>query len=109
VDSEKHRKMMLVTAAVLSVGAGSYWFLGRDSGAGRPDALVEGNVVRKPRATADTPAPPRKPPHTVPANKEEATVPTRKTREGTEDTNPGRKPRSRPDKTVTIKPITPMG
>ena len=110
MDSEKRQKMMLVTAAVLSVGAGSYWFFGRDSGTERPAALVEGDVVRKPRATADAPAPAptRKPPSAVPA-KEEATVPTRKIRDDTENTNPGRKPRPRPDKTVTKKPITPMG
>ena len=108
MDSEKRRKMVLVTAAVLSVGAGSYWFFGRDTDAGRPDALVEGDVARKPRATADAPAPPRKPTPAGPTE-EDATVPTRKVREENEATNPGRKPKPRPEKLEKRKPITRMG
>ena len=104
MNSEKQQKVMLVTVAVLSVGAGSYWFFGRDSGAERPVALVAGDTTRKPRATADAPAPPRKPPYAVPA-KEEATVPTRKIHEETENTKHGRKPRPRPEKSGTKKPV----
>lgn len=108
MDSEKRQKVMLVTAAVLSVGAGSYWFLGRDNGAERPAALIEGDVVRKPRPTADAPAPPRKPTPALPSE-DGATVGPRKPPPEPKDTNPGRKPPPRPDKTVTNKPIKPMG
>ena len=104
VDSEKRQKMMLFTAAVLSVGAGSYWFFGRDSDVGRPDALVEGDVVRKPRVTDVAPTPPRKPTQAGSAE-EEATVPARKIREDPENTNPVRKPKPRPEKSGTKKPV----
>jgi len=100
--------MMLIAVAVLSVGAGSYWFFGRDSGAERPVALVQGETIRKPRAVIETPSPPRQP---TPARPPEdgAVVVQRKPPPEPENTTSGRKPRSRPDKTVTKKPITPMG
>jgi len=104
VDSEKRRKMMLVTAAVFSFGAGSYWFFGRDTDTGHPDALDEGDVARKPRVEAEASPPPRKPAPDRPSE-EGVTAPTRKVREEAEDTNPGRKPRPRDDRREPRKPI----
>ena len=104
MDSEKRQKMMLVAAAVLSVGAGSYWFFGRGHGAARSDTLVEDKVVRKPRATVDAPTPLR-----MQASAQVSgacpTVARRKPPPEPVDTTTQRKPRPRPDKAGTKKPI----
>ncbi|MDO8630218.1 MAG: hypothetical protein Q7R41_06965 [Phycisphaerales bacterium] len=96
--------MMLVTAAVLSVGVGSYWFFGRDSGEERPVASVEADTMRKPRAAADAPAPPRKPTPALPSE-DGAAVGQRKPPPEPENTNTERKPRPRPVKSGTNKPV----
>lgn len=106
MDSEKRQKLMLVAAAVLSVGAGSYWFFGRSRGEVRSDALVEGGVVRQPRATANAPTPARKPPAKIVSGDSPAVAP-RKPRPDADDANTTRKPRPRPDKAVTKKPTSP--
>jgi len=47
VDAQKRQKVMLAAVAVLALGAGSYWYLGRDSGGNKTVAIEEGTVKRK--------------------------------------------------------------
>jgi hypothetical protein len=102
MDAQKRQRMMLVVAAVFSVGAGSYWFLGRDSDAVPPEALAGAEIDRKPRVQADPPPQTRKPVSKPPAP-EPPTVAPRKTREPAPDkTNFGRKT-SRPERTPATK------
>lgn len=103
MESEKRQKMMLLAAAVLCIGAGSYWYLGRDHEESRSVTLADNEVVRKPRPTAETPTPSRKPPP-APTSAESPTVTARKPPPEPPDPNTGRKPRPRPDK-AGQKPI----
>ena len=107
MDSQKRQKMMLVAAAVFSVGAGSYWFFGRDSDAVRPQALAGAEIDRKPRVQAEAPPRTRKP-EAKPSAPEPPIVAPRKPREKPpEYTNTGRKP-VRADRTpANRKPTTP--
>jgi len=107
MDAQKRQKMMLVAAAVFSVGAGSYWFFGRDSDAVRPQAVARAEIGRKPWVQAEAPPQTRKP-ESKPSAPEPPTVAPRKTREeAPENADPGRKT-SRPDRTpAKRKPTTP--
>ena len=102
MDSEKRQKVMLVAAAVLCVGAGSYWLFGRDSDEKRPVALVQGGALRKPHAATETPSPPRKPNLTLPSDDGTAEV-QRKPPPEAVNTHTTRKPSSRPGKSDTKK------
>ena len=78
VDAQKRQKLMLALVAVLALGAGSYWFLGRDSGGGKSAAIVEGPVVRKEKAVKEEPTKLKKDPKAV--TREEAKTVERKER-----------------------------
>ena len=102
MDAQKRQKMMLVAAAVFSVGAGSYWFLGRDSDAVRPEALAGAEIGRKPRVQAEAPRPDRKP-ELKPSAPEPPTAAPRKPREDVpKNADRGRKT-SRPERTSATK------
>lgn len=47
MDAQKRQKVMLVAVSVLALGAGSYWYLGRDSGGSKAVVVNEGPVVRR--------------------------------------------------------------
>ena len=47
MDAQKRQKVILVAVSVLALGAGSYWFLGRDSDEGTSAGISEGTVQRK--------------------------------------------------------------
>jgi len=102
MDAQKRQKTMLVAAAVFSVGAGSYWFFGRDSDAVRPEALAGAEIDRKPRVQAEAPRPDRKP-ELKPSAPEPPTVAPRRIREEVpENAGPGRRT-SRPERTPATK------
>ena len=102
MDAQKRQKMMLVAAAVFSVGAGSYWFFGRDSDAVRPQALAGAEIGRKPRVQPEPPTWTRKP-ESKPSAPEPPIVAPRNTRgEVPDNPDAGRKP-SRPERTPPTK------
>ena len=107
MDAQKRQRMMLVAAAVFSVGAGSYWFFGRDSDAVRPEALVGAEIGRKPRVQPEPPTWTRKP-ESKPSAPEPPIVAPRNTRgEVPDNPDPGRRTR-RPERThLSKKPPTP--
>jgi hypothetical protein len=102
MDAQKRQKTMLVAAAVFSVGAGSYWFLGRDSDAVRPEALAGAEIGCKPRVQAEAPPPGRKP-ESKPSAPEPPTVAPRRIREDVpKNADRGRKT-SRPERAPAAK------
>jgi hypothetical protein len=104
MDAQKRQKMMLVGAAVFSVGAGSYWLLGRDSEAVGPQALAGAEIGRRPRVQAEAP-PPNRPIEARPSAPEPPTVAPRNTREEVpENADPGRRPRRSERAPATKKP-----
>jgi chromatin remodeling complex protein RSC6 len=101
VDAQKRQKVMLVAVAVLALGAGSYWYLGRDSGGSKSAVLSEGTVVRKEKKAQEEPTSKRKKdPKAV--TREEPTTVERKEREAPEETTVERK-KKREDKTKEKK------
>ena len=102
VDSEKRQKLMLVVVAVLALGAGSYWYLGRDSGGGKSAKPIDGVVERKQRAAPKEDPSARRKTEAKPATRQEPATVERKEREAPEDNTVDRKKR-REDKTKEKK------
>jgi len=96
VDAQKRQKVMLAAVAVLALGAGSYWFLGRDTGGNKSAAIEEGPVQRKAKVVSDEPTKKKKDAKAV-VRDEPVTV-ERKEREAPEETTVERK-KKREDKT----------
>jgi len=87
--------------AVLALGAGSYWFMGRESEGTKSATLSEGPAVRKERAvTEDTRSKRKK--ETRTATREEPTIVERKEREAPDENTVERKKR-REDRTKEKK------
>jgi len=103
VDAQKRQKLMLAVVSVLALGAGSYWFFGRDSGGSASGGLTEGPVVRKERVVKEEPVSKRKK-DTRPVTREEPTTVERKVRDAPEETTVERK-KKREEKTKEKKKI----
>ncbi len=101
MDAQKRQKLLLVVVAVLALGAGSYWFIGRDSDSGKTAAMVEGPVARKERAAVQDNKS-RRNKETKTAVREEPAVVERKEREAPDDNTVKRKEK-REDKTKEKK------
>ena len=102
VDAQKRQKVMLAAVAVLALGAGSYWFLGRDSGGSQSAALSDGPIVRKEKAATDAPKSIRKKDPKAATSREEPKTVERKEREAPEETTVERK-KKREEKTKEKK------
>jgi outer membrane biosynthesis protein TonB len=102
MDAQKRQKTMLVAAAVFSVGAGSYWFLGRDSDAVRPQALAGAEMARKPRVQPEAPPRTRKPESKPPAPEPPSVAPRKPHEEAPANADRGRKT-SRPERAPATK------
>jgi len=103
VDAQKRQKMILAGVAVLALGAGSYWYLGRDSGGGKAAGASEGPVVRKAKAVTEKPTEQRKKSAKA-VTKEEPTAVERKERAAPEETTVERK-KKREEKTREKKKV----
>jgi hypothetical protein len=105
VDAQKRQKVILAVVAVLALGAGSYWYLGRDTGGNKAAAITEGPVTRKAKVVSEEPTKRKKEARAV-VRDEPVTV-ERKEREAPEETTVERK-KKREDKTKEKKKtITP--
>ena len=102
VDAQKRQKVMLAAVAVLALGAGSYWFLGLDSGGSKSAVLSDGPIVRKEKAATDTSKSVRKKDPKAPTTREEPRTVERKEREAPEETTIERK-KKREEKTKEKK------
>ena len=103
MDAQKRQKVMLAVVAVLALGAGSYWFLGRDSGGNKAAAIEEGPVQRKAKVASDEPVSKRKK-DTKKEVRDEPTTVERKEREAPEETTVERK-KKREEKTKEKKKV----
>jgi len=90
VDAQKRQKVMLAAVAVVALGAGSYWFLGRDSGGGNTANVNEGPVVRKAKVAKEEPTTKRKK-DTKAVTRAEPTTVERKERAAPEEASVERK------------------
>lgn len=103
MDAQKRQKLILAGVAVVALGAGSYWYLGRDSGVSKSASVSEGSVVRKERAAKEGPTSKRKT-EAKTVTRVEATAVERKERAAPEETTVERK-KKREDKTKEKKKV----
>ena len=103
VDAQKRQKMMLAVVAVLALGAGSYWYLGRDSGGNKSAVIEEGPVQRKAKVASEEPKSMRKKDPKKEIRDEPTTV-ERKEREAPDETTVERK-KKREDKAKEKKKV----
>ena len=54
MDAQKKQKVLIGVVAVVALGAGSYWFVGRDSAADTATVIRTGDTQRKERTKALT-------------------------------------------------------
>lgn len=101
MDAQKRQKVILVVVSVLALGAGSYWYLGGESGESKSAVLNEGPVVRRERAAKEAPTTRRRT-DAKPATREEPRTVERREREAPDETTVERKKR-REDKTKEKK------
>ena len=101
VDAQTRQKLMLVGVAVLALGAGSYWYLGRDTGESNVAVVNEGPVTRREKkAPTETATKRKKDTRTV--TREEPVTVERKERAAPEETTVERK-KKRQDRTKEKK------
>ncbi len=99
---EIRQKAMVGLVAAVSLGAGSYYFLGRDSGDFDPASFTSAGVERRAAATPVSLEPKRK--VQSPKPEPEARPIERQERDETPD-DPGRRDRKRQDRHEKKKPL----
>ena len=102
MDAQKRQKVILVAVSVLALGAGSYLYLGRESGGSKATVLNEGPVVRKEKKASTEPTKRKKDAKT--ATRDEPVTVERKERAAPEETTVERK-KKREDKTKEKKKV----
>ena len=101
MDAQKRQKVILAVVAVVALGAGSYWFLGRDSGGDNTVGVSEGTVQRKEKKVQEETTSKRKK-DTKAVTREESKTVERKERAAPEENTAERK-KKREDKTKEKK------
>ncbi len=102
MDEQKRNKVLVAVLAVAALGAGSYWFLGGESGAPKSAAITGGSTERKQRAAPEETKVARKVKEPKAATRAEPAAVERKEREAPEETTVERKKR-REEKTKEKK------
>ncbi len=102
MDAQKRQKVMLAAVAVLALGAGSYWYLGRETGGSKAAIVSDGPVVRREKkAPTDQPTK-RKKDAAKTATREDPVTVERRERAEPEETTVERK-KKRADKSKEKK------
>ncbi len=104
MDAQKRQKVMLAGLAVLALGAGSYWFLGRDSGNANATAIDTGPIVRKEKPVKEEKLAKKKTDDARKEKRDEPEVIERKEREAPEETTVEKK-KKREDKAREKKKV----
>jgi len=102
VDEQKRNKVLLAVLAVVALGAGSYWFLGGESGGPKSAAITGGSIERKQRAAPEATKTVRKVKESKAATRAEPVATERKEREAREEATVERK-KKREEKTKEKK------
>ncbi len=102
MDEQKRNKVLVAVLAVAALGAGSYWFLGGESGAPKAAVVTEGTTERKQRVVTEEAKTTRKVKDPKAATRAEPAAVERKQREVPDEPTAERK-RRREEKTKEKK------